>query len=101
MIAVTADTSTIGLTTDNQPGSSGRRYHIRYCATVHASVGPSTRTFAMLRSRERCGAYISADAVRRKTTAARTPLSILSARSRRRRRLGGGAKEALANNCIN
>ena len=101
MMAVTAVTSTIGLIADNQSGSSGRRYQIRYCATVHARVGPRISTFAMLRARDRCGAYISADAVNRKTTAARRPLRILSARSRLRRRLAGGAKSAVANNCIN
>src|ERR1700675_2889494 len=47
MIAVTAVTSTIGFTEDSQPGSSGRLYQIRYCATVQASIGPSTNTFAV------------------------------------------------------
>src|SRR4030088_1028642 len=70
MMAVTAVTSTIGFTAESQLGSSGRRYQIRYCATVQASIGPSTTTFAMFSAADRCGAYIRADAVRRKTTAA-------------------------------
>src|SRR6476661_4524092 len=102
MIAVTAVTSTMGFTADSQPGSSSGRYQIRYCATVHNSVGPRTRTFAVLRVAERCGAYMSAAAVSRKTTAARSPFRILSARSRLRRRLGGGAKDdAVEKICIN
>src|SRR3954468_12741237 len=100
MIADTAVTSTIGFTDDNQSGSSVRRYQIKYCATVHTSVGPSTSTFAVLSSRDRCGAYMSADAVSKKTTAARSPLSMRSALSRLRRRLGGGAKEDVAKSCI-
>jgi len=50
MMAVTALTSTIGFIADSQSGSSGRRYQIRYCATVQASVGPSTSTFAVFRA---------------------------------------------------
>jgi hypothetical protein len=100
MMAVTAVTSTIGFTADSQFGSSGRLYQIRYCATVHASMGPSTSTFAVLSAGERCGAYMSADAVRRNTTVALRPLSIRSALSRLTRRLGGGANEDVANNCI-
>src|ERR1700676_1112712 len=38
MMAVTAVTSTIGLTAESQLGSSVRRYQIRYCATVQASI---------------------------------------------------------------
>src|ERR1700694_5532059 len=100
MIAVTAVTSTIGFTADSQLGSSERLYQIRYCATVQASMGPSTSTFAVLSAGDRWGAYMSADAVRRKTTAALRPLSIRSALSRLTRRLGGGANEDVANNCI-
>ena len=101
MMAVTAVTSTTGLTADSQFGSSVRRYQIRYCATVHSSVGASTSTFAVLSARERCGAYMSAAAVSRKTTAALSPLRILSARSRLMRRLSGGANAEVANSCIN
>src|SRR2546423_7296866 len=93
MIAVTAVTSTIGLIADSQLGSSGRLYQIRYCATVQASIGPSTSTLAVFSAGDRCGAYMRADAVRRKTTAALNPLSMRSALSRLRRRLGGGANE--------
>jgi hypothetical protein len=63
-------------------------------------MGPSTNTFAVLSAGERCGAYMSADAVRRNTTVALKPLSIRSALSRLTRRLGGGANEDVANNCI-
>src|SRR5712671_4405041 len=101
MMAVTAVTSTMGLTADSQWGSSGRRYQIRYCATVQASTGPNSSTFAWLRAGDRCGAYMSADAVSRNTTAPLRPFSIRSALSRLRRRLGGGANEELAKNCIN
>src|SRR5687768_4973928 len=101
MIADTAVTSTIGLTADSQLGSSGLRYQATYCPTVHNSVGPSTKTFTMLSARGRCGAYISAAAASRNTTAARTPLRILSARSRRKRRLGGGAEVGGVNSGIN
>src|SRR5438876_4223009 len=101
MIAVTAVTSTIGFTADSQPGSSGRRYQDRYCPTVHSIVGASTRTLAMLRAGDRWGAYINAAAVSRKTTAARRPFRIRSARSRLSRRLWGGANDGVANNCIN
>src|SRR6478609_3419029 len=100
MMAVTAVTSTIGFTDDSHAGSSDRRYQIRYCATVHSRVGARTRTLAVLSACERWGAYISAAAVSRKTTAARRPFRIRSARSRLRRRLGGGAKDDVANNCI-
>src|SRR2546423_1959805 len=100
MIAVTAVTSTIGLIADSQLGSSGRLYQIRYCATVQASIGPSTSTLAVFSAGDRCGAYMRAEAVRRKTTAALNPLSMRSALSRLRRRLGGGANEEAENNCI-
>src|SRR6266550_3043241 len=101
MIAVTAVTSTTGFTADSQAGSSGRRYQIKYWATVQRSVGARTRTFAVLSALERCGAYTSAAAVNRNTTTALSPLSIRSALSRLRRRLVGGAKDEVANNCIN
>src|SRR3982751_1231018 len=101
MMAVTAVTSTTGFTAESQSGSSGRLYQIRYCATVHTSIGARTSTLAVFSARERWGAYISADAVSRKTTAALRPLRIRSALSRRRRRLWGGANEEVANNCIN
>src|SRR6185295_8224044 len=101
MIAVTAVTYTIGFTADSQSGSSGRLYQIRYCATVQSSVGPRTRMLAKLSADDRWGAYISAAAVSRKTTAARSAFRIRSARSRLRRRLCGGAKDDVANNCIN
>src|SRR6185369_9193144 len=100
MIAVTAVTSTIGFTAESQCGSSGRLYQIRYWPTVHRSVGPSTRTLAVFRELDRWGAYIRAAAVSRKTTAARRPFRIRSARSRLRRRLWGGANDEVANNCI-
>src|SRR6266550_6478460 len=100
MMAVTAVTSTLGFTDDSHAGSSDWRYHMRYCATVQRSTGHSTSTLAVLSARERCGAYMSAAAVSRNTTAARRPLSIRSARSRLRRRLSGGANEEMANNCI-
>src|SRR5690349_18207020 len=100
MIAVTAVTSTIGFTAESQLGSSGRLYQIQYWATVHNKVGSSTDTLAMLSGWDRCGAYIKAAAVSRKTTAARNPLRIRSARSRLRRRLCGGANAEVANSCI-
>src|SRR5688500_10799461 len=100
MMAVTAVTSTMGFTAESQLGSSACLYQIRYCATVQKSVGPSTDMLTRLSAGGRCGAYMRAAAASRKTTAARTPFRIRSARSRRKRRLGGVVVEEGGNSGI-